>query len=82
MKKENFNAHPTPLNIGSGSYELDQPSPAPDERYILAHPRDDTWCVYYAEKGDRSVLREFHSKAEACLYLLHLLAKEEKQHAA
>ncbi|RYX81175.1 hypothetical protein EON83_25290 [bacterium] len=75
MEKEELNERLSQLNVEPTSYPLDQHPP--DERYVLAHDQDDIWCVYYAEKGERSALREFHSEAEACLYLLDLLSSEE-----
>lgn len=59
------------LNIDPRSYCLDHY--LPDEQYVLAQWRDNLWCVYYAERGQRSGLREFNSENEACVFFLETL---------
>ncbi len=49
----------------------------PNEQYVLTHLHGDIWCFYYAERGQRSGLREFTSEAEACVFFLDLLKRHK-----
>ena len=40
----------------------------PNEKLCLA--KEDTWQVYYSERGRKSGLKEFATEAEACEYFL------------
>jgi hypothetical protein len=48
----------------------------PDERYCLDHSSQETWTVYYSERGLRTGERRFESEADACEYLLDLILRD------
>ena len=48
----------------------------PEDRYAIVK-ENDFWHVYYSERGEKFELRQLSTEAEACEYLLRLLAKDQ-----
>ena len=45
----------------------------PNEKFCIA--KDETWQVYYSERGKRTGLRAFKTEEEACEYLYKKLVR-------
>jgi hypothetical protein len=52
------------LNIRPDSYSLYGADY--NERLVLSQQANDTWFIYYSERGIKRDLEEFHSESKAC----------------
>lgn len=66
---EQLELHPNAYSIGIGI-------PEADETYCLVQ-ENGVWRIYYAERGQRSDMREYVSEEEACNAFLELLKSDE-----
>lgn len=67
MKKNELAEALTQKGVPSMLYNLDG-SGRTDERFCLEHS-DNTWTVYYSERGVRTTNQQFASEEEACEFL-------------
>ena len=63
------------LNVDPRSYSFDELFVS--EQYVLVPSQGGIWHVYYAQRGERSGLREFASESEAYSYFLGLLTRDK-----
>lgn len=46
----------------------------PNEQLCIVN-EEETWKVYYSERGRRSGIKEFNTESEACVYFYNTLIK-------
>ena len=60
------------LKISTGLYSI-MIGGLPNEKLCIVH--EETWQVYYSERGRKTGLKEFKTETEACEYFLEKLKR-------